>query len=62
MFSDIKEEAFLTLIKSLNTEIKDIIIKTYDITYEKNCKTKEDKLYKTIKTEEEIIFWDSINV
>ena len=46
MFSDIKEEAFLTLIKSLNTEIKDIIIKTYYITYEKNCKTKEDKSWK----------------
>jgi len=38
MHSDIKEENILSLIKSLNTEIKDIIIKTYDINYKKQSK------------------------
>ena len=38
MYSDIKEGNILSLIKSLNTEIKDIIIKTYDINYKKQSK------------------------
>ena len=40
MFSDIKKETLLSFIKSLNTEIKNIIIKTYDIIYEKNMQIK----------------------
>jgi hypothetical protein len=67
MYSDINEESILFLIKSLNTEIKDIIIKIYDINYEKKIKSKKDYLFKTIKREEEIIYfgkpemYDSLN-
>jgi hypothetical protein len=57
MYSNINEESILSLIKILNTEIKDIIIKTYDINYEKKIKSKKDNLFKTIKREEEIIYF-----
>ena len=43
------------MINSLKEEIKDIIIKTYDIIYEKKIKVNNE--YKTINREEEIIYF-----
>ena len=43
------------MINSLKEEIKDIIIKTYDIKYEKKIKVNNE--YKTINREEEIIYF-----
>lgn len=55
LYSYIKDDNLLSLINSLKEEIKDIIIKTYDIKYEK--KIKENNEYKTINREEEIIYF-----
>ena len=55
LYSYIKDDNLLSLINSLKEEIKDIIIKTYDIIYEKKIKVNNE--YKTINREEEIIYF-----
>ena len=55
LYSYIKDDNLLSLINSLKEEIKDIIIKTYDIKYEKKIKVNNE--YKTINREEEIIYF-----
>ena len=55
LYSYIKDDNLLSLINSLKEEIKDIIIKTYDIKYDKKIKVNNE--YKTINREEEIIYF-----